>query len=743
MTRQAFLATALTFAAFCGACGSDPATTGVPATCTQNDKLDSKGKLDLRDANKVDAKATPYLLDVSGIATGQTKDLEFTVDNAAEASLAKPVVITGVDVAETDENDAATSSHQFQCLGPDGQDCAISVFPAMIPVGFDSSCAPDGAATVGQKLTIRYTRPPTAKPRHFKVSLHLTGDPAYTSTTRDILVDTAFGTPKLSCTPTPIDFGVVSAGSPPAPLQLTCSNVGTAPVQIFQVELDGTWYGAVSFASQKVVVGTPQTFSPGLAIEAGGSLVMDISLDADKATLKQGATLVITSNDPSSGVLKVTVTANSTGPCLSLAPIAVDLGSVGLGQKGTQQVTLTNCGLDPINVTGATLQPIDGTGLDVTSPGGACGTALPSTAVPWVLQPKASCAVQVEYAPAGAGVTATGTLEVDSDAGAKTVPVTAKGVAVSCGSACFTMKNKANSQLISNSVTPQTTIVLDGGCSTAAPNQTVGTWNWTVQAQPQGSYASFLPAKTGKTVTFQPTIAGTYTIQLDTIDSAGAPGCQSKTVNLIVVPDDKLHTELTWTTAGDPNPTDTLGTDMDLHLAHPNAVKAKMPDADGNGIPDPWGNLCDCFVNNPVTTWGDPADPTDDAILALDDRDGWGPENININTPQTGFTYAIGVRYWFDKPTDAKTGKIATDPSTGKPFGSMGPSIPRVRIYLDANATPAYDLAGPSMVSGDMWCVGEVTWHKNAFAPCTGADAKGVLLTHFYPIYPATLAPCN
>ena len=101
------------------------------------------------------------------------------------------------------------------------------------------------------------------------------------------------------------------------------------------------------------------------------------------------------------------------------------------------------------------------------------------------------------------------------------------------------------------------------------------------------------------------------------------------------------------------------------------------------------------------------------------------------------------MRYWFDKPTDAKTGKIATDPSTGKPFGSMGPSIPRVRIYLDANATPAYDLAGPSMVSGDMWCVGEVTWHKNAFAPCTGADAKGVLLTHFYPIYPATLAPCN
>ncbi len=743
MNKHLLLALACCVAATVQACGTDTASTGLPGSCTQDDKLDRRGKLDLRDPNKQDAKATPYLLDVSGIATGKTKDLEFTVANVADASLAKPIVITGVDVAETDDTGADVTSHQFQCLGPDGQDCAISAFPALIPESFDPGCAPDGAVVVAQKLTLRYTRPPSAKARHLKVSLHLTGDPAYATSTRDIYIDTSFGSPKLACTPLDVDFGIVAEGTPPASLPLTCSNLGSAPVQIYELDLNGTWYGAVTAVTQKLVVGTPLIFKTPVAIEAGGSLTLDVSLDADKATLKQGATLVINSNDPSSSVLKVTLKANSTGPCLQLAPTAVDLGPVGLGQKGTGQVTLTNCGLEPINVTNAALQAGASAGLGVSSPGGACGTVLPSAATPWVLQPKASCAVQIEYAPPGAGITASATLQVDSDAGAKTVPVAAQGVAVSCGSACFTMKNKISNQLISNSVTPQTPIVLDGGCSTAAPGQSVGSWTWTLQAQPQGSYASFLPAKTGKTVTLTPTVAGTYTIKLDTVDSAGAPGCQSKTVNLVVVPDDKLHVELTWTTAADKDPTDTLGTDMDLHLAHPNAIKANMPDADKNGEPDPWGNLCDCFVNNPTTSWGDLANTDDDAILALDDRDGWGPENINIHVPQVGLAYAIGVRYWFDKPTDAKTGKVAIDPATGKQFTSMGPSLPRVRVYLDANVTPAYDVSGPSMVSGDMWCVGEVTWHTNAFVPCKGADAKGVLLTPYYPVYPQTPPSCN
>ena len=748
MSQKTGFATAIVLATLCGvvACGTDPATGGTGANCNPDDKLERNGTFDVRDANGTTAKATPYSLDVSGVAVGKTKELSFSLANIANPTTATPIVITGVDVVETDENGAQSSSHQFQCLGPDGQDCAISVFPALIPTAFDTSCAPDGAVAIAQKLTIRYTRPPTAKTRHVHVSLHLTGDKAFLTATRDILVDTAFGAPKLSCTPGQVDFGLVPAGTAPAPITVSCNNVGTAAVQLLKVELltDAAWYGAVAFASHKVAVGSPWSDPVGITIEPSASLALDVSIDADKATIKQGATLLLTSNDPSNGLLKVPVTANSTGPCLTVSPPAVDLGSVGLGQKGSAPVTMTNCGkLDAINITSTVLQPGASLGLGVSSPGGACGTVLPTATVPWVLAPGASCAVQVEYAPPGAGVDAAATLEIDGDAGLKTVPVTAKGVAVSCGAACFSMKNKSTSQPIGNSVVPQTTIALDGGCSTAAPGQSVASWTWTVVAQPPGSYASFQPSKSGQKVTFQPNIAGNYTIKLDTIDGAGAPGCNPKAIDIVVVPDDKLHVELTWTTAGDKDPTDLFGTDMDLHLAHPDAYKAKMPDYDANGDPDPWGNKCDCFVNNKTPSWGDQADPLDDAVLKLDDVDGWGPENININTPQKGFTYTIGALYWFDKPTDANTGKISTDPTTGKPFLSMGPSTPRVRVYLDANATPALDLTGPSMVKGDMWCVQQVTWHTNAFVPCKGADPKGILLTPKYPVPPATLPACE
>jgi hypothetical protein len=745
MKKPAYLTGALAWAVLFGAnaCGTDAAPGPNSASCNPDDHLERKGVLDVRDVNNAPAQATPYTLDISTIATSKTKDVVFMLSNSAVVATAKPVVITGVDMTETDETGAAVTSHQFECLGPDGKPCDIATFPTLIPATFDLGCAP-GATSDAQKLTIRYTRPPTAKVRHVKVTLRWTQDTTNAEHTQDILIDTALGAPKLSCTPLEVDFGIVAAGTAPAPLPLSCNNLGTAPVQIQKVELltDKAWYGAVAFASHQVSVGTAWSDTAGIVIETGSTLTMQVSLDPTKATVAQSATLLVTSNDPTNPLFKVQLKANSTGPCLTVSPSEVDLGSVGLGQKGTQTLTLTNCGkVDSLTLTHASLQNDASPGLAITSPGGPCGTVLPTTAAPWVLGVGQSCAVQVEYAPPDKGVTATGTVQIDGDGGVnKLIPVTAKGVAVSCGSACFTMKN--GSQAVIDSVVPQTVIALDGGCSTAAPGQTVAAWNWTVVSQPTGSYATFQPASSGQKVTFQPNIAGNYTLQLKTFDGAGAPGCDAKTVNLVVVPDDKLHVELTWTTAGDNNTTDKAGTDMDLHLAHQDAHKAGMPDADGNGEPDPWNNLCDCFVYNKVTNWGDLAgDFNADAVMKLDDLDGWGPENINVHTPQAGFTYTVGAYYYIDKPQDPN-GKLLNDPATGKPYAPMGPSVPRVRVYLDLATTPQFDNTGPSMVKGDMWCVQQVTWHTNAFVPCKGAD-NGVLLTPLYPLAPATLPVCE
>lgn len=77
---------------------------------------------------------------------------------------------------------------------------------------------------------------------------------------------------------------------------------------------------------------------------------------------------------------------------------------------------------------------------------------------------------------------------------------------------------------------------------------------------------------------------------------------------------------------------------------------AKMPDKDGNGEPDPWNNACDCWNLNPKPVCAQDA-PNANAHIDLDDQNGQGPENINVQEPQSGKFYHIGVRAWYGKKT--------------------------------------------------------------------------------------------
>lgn len=199
-----------------------------------------------------------------------------------------------------------------------------------------------------------------------------------------------------------------------------------------------------------------------------------------------------------------------------------------------------------------------------------------------------------------------------------------------------------------------------------------------------------------------------------------------------VVPDNKLHIELTWETKGDPVVGDKKGADLDLHLAHPLASGVKgQKDLDGNGEPDPWLARCfDCFWANPNPPWGDPFDLADNPSVDLDDYDGEGPENLSIKTPETNIFYTISAYAW----TDAGYGK----------------STPRIRVFIDKELV--FDKKGPLMGNGDMWCVAQVAYDPkattttakaNLIKPCKGADANGNLLTHKYPqVMPGTNLKC-
>ena len=93
---------------------------------------------------------------------------------------------------------------------------------------------------------------------------------------------------------------------------------------------------------------------------------------------------------------------------------------------------------------------------------------------------------------------------------------------------------------------------------------------------------------------------------------------------------------LTWDTPGDENPLDTgagAGSDVDLHLLHPNGVWDISP----------W----DCHWKNKAPNWGDSGSREDDPNMVDDDTDGWGPELIRFVGPEA-VEYAVGVHYFSD-----------------------------------------------------------------------------------------------
>jgi hypothetical protein len=97
-------------------------------------------------------------------------------------------------------------------------------------------------------------------------------------------------------------------------------------------------------------------------------------------------------------------------------------------------------------------------------------------------------------------------------------------------------------------------------------------------------------------------LAGQYEFELVVVDDLGQESCDpsaSARVTLSAVPDKDLHIQLVWTTPDDPDETDMTGTDLDLHLRH--------PEADGGWNSD--AGQFDCYFANKTPDWGRAARP--------------------------------------------------------------------------------------------------------------------------------------
>ncbi len=634
-------------------------------------------------------------LQIGSVALGQTTDAEFRITNTANLTSAAALRIDDIKFSYTPTNPQETSVVALSCWDSTG------TVPCSEKKGMWKKLAPVGGATPSglfaqETFKIRYTQFDT-KVRTAKVCMVMGGDKDFAKKNLCFQVVTTAGKPKISVQPPQVDFPYVKLGSE-ATGTFAVLNGGESTLYLskFELNLDSSF--AVDIAGKSLKGGTAlPAFDPPLAIAPGSTLggVVHFKPVDDK---KRAGEIKIFSNDLTIvGGLPILVTANTKVPCIQVTPSpVVNFGAVKVGSTVPQNITVANCGSEKLTLSNIGLNA--GARDAYTVDFGTLGK--PTAAAPWVLAVNDSKEFKVTYMPpALADAPDLGSLDFESNASPVALKLTGVCVAETCPVALVTVQE-------GEQVVPQTVLHLKGSASYAPGGGSVSKYVWTVAKQPEGYKQTFVPGANFPDPTFTTNAAGTYEFCLDVYDnqsppkkSCGDPVC----VEVLVIPSEALHAELLWKTPADSDETNQgqgVGADMDLHLAHP---LAQGQDLDCDGEPDPWFNQpFDCFWFNPMPKWGSASTTDDDAHLDLDDTDGAGPENINLDVPQGTVSeplqYSVGVHYWNDH--------------------GFGKSYATVRIYVLGNLKVEYKDQEMSPV--DMWYVGKINWPNDAIG---GTDA--------------------
>jgi len=511
---------------------------------------------------------------------------------------------------------------------------------------------------------------------------------------------TVAGLPVANVSPKLLEFGQVNKGDSPVK-HITVSNTGSDELLIYQVLFQAQTDYSLIFDTQSwkpadLDPNNPRiTFAEPVAVAPNEATIFSVQFTPQNADAATGS-LVFFSNDPTqpSGT-KVDLKANEQGPCIKVNPKKVQFGGKLVSVKSVLPVEIISCGTSPLSVTN--IQLTEGSdadfALNTTSLVGFEDGTPVSVDNPLEIPVNLTATLNVEYVPSqesplgqdGQPVFDIGSILIESNAfeASLEVEVSGLGVTKECPTAVGVI-------LEGQEVIPQTVLHLFGDQS-FAPAGEIASWKWTVN-QPTGSASVFVPSDTFPNPTFEANTAGTYEFMLEVWDVTGVKSCTPWVQEVAVLPDEAIHVELLWTTPNDPDETDEgpeAGSDVDLHFVH-NLYAKSGPDLDNDGAPDPWFDQpFDCFWFNAHPNWGS-FDPSvdDDPGLDRDDTDGAGPENMNLNIPENGATYRVGVHYWSDH--------------------EYGPSYSTVRIYIWG--VLVFEVKDVKLVNHDMWDVATIEW---------------------------------
>ena len=202
-----------------------------------------------------------------------------------------------------------------------------------------------------------------------------------------------------------LDFGSVTAGSSKT-LTVTATNSGSTDVTISSAAISTKYFSLTA-------PGLPVT------IAAGQSTTLSVKFTPDAASAFS-ATATVTSdasNTVSNLALSGTGTEVDAGQ-LALNPTSADFGSLTVGSKQSQTITVTNSGGSSVNISQASVS--------------GAGFQLSGISAPFTLDASQSTTFTVSFAPQATGI-ASGTVTITSDASNPTLTMALSGTGISLG----------------------------------------------------------------------------------------------------------------------------------------------------------------------------------------------------------------------------------------------------------------------------------------------------------------------
>lgn len=506
--------------------------------------------------------------------------------------------------------------------------------------------------------------------------------------------------PEIDVLPATVDFGRVGAGEV-STIPVTVTNIGSAPLEVSELTFNGSpdfrvWLGDIEPMVDGMPADPDEDGAPGVSPGESFELTLVYAPLVDGPD--QGE-ITLASNDPNQPQAIISLTANGSSPCIQVNPEALEFGGALLNRETRRPIRIESCG-------GAPLEIFDITLSEDTAPAFALAPELPDFPLELPARmpdgPPPSQDILIGFSPAALQAY-TGTAIITSNDPLRPiieVPISGQGSDNQCPVAVVT-------DALINAL-PRDIIELDGALSTDVdgPGGRPVQYEWRVTQRPDGSTSSPVerfqdpsrPIDTGipdddttPTALFLADLAGSYTLELAVTDNLGltAPSeaCPQPAaiVRIEARVESDVHVEVVWNTPDDPDQTDSDGTDVDLHLRHPNGRNWSVAPLD-------------CYYANAEPDWG-PVGEAGNPRVELDDINGAGPEIISLDTAEDttafdGSYYRVGVHYY-----------RADNFATG---GTWGPSEVTTRIYLQG------ELAGEWIAvmadSGNFWEVADIVW---------------------------------